>query len=192
MSHQDPYVEKATHEASLATKVHELHEIMERSKVWAAHDRRHRLALTSWQFAMLTTHGSTGLLHTRAMAPCSAEGLVFSFLCNSDSGKCGDIAQDSQVNISFSDASTTHWASVAGKASLVSGADKVKPFYTTEVKAVRALLVSSDADQRTVARRPWGRQAHGRLRRPSSPTDRGRACRDPLRASLPPARPVSR
>lgn len=111
---------------------------------------------------MLTTIGKNGLIHSRAMIPTSTKGLVFTFIGNNESGKYEDIKKNDQVNVSFSDgsefishnllffeanfdAATTHWASIAGKATMfnnTNAAEKIKEHYSIDVKAVSLLLLS--------------------------------------------------
>lgn len=88
---------------------------------------------------MLTTISAKGIPHARAMAPTSSKGNVYTFIGNKESGKYDDIKHNSIVNVSFSDGSTTHWASVAGHATIITfsdDAEKVKEMYSPDVKAV--------------------------------------------------------
>ena len=36
---------------------------------------------------------------------------------------------------------TTHWASIAGKAKIITDVEKIKPMYSADVRAVRPLLL---------------------------------------------------
>lgn len=85
---------------------------------------------------MLTTRSPEGLLHARAMSAAGTDGLVFSFLANTDSGKFDDLTHDEQVNISWSSPSTTNWASAAGKAQVKKDPEAIKPLWNPAVKAV--------------------------------------------------------
>jgi general stress protein 26 len=89
---------------------------------------------------MLTTRSPNGLLHSRAMSAAGTDGLVFSFIANTDSGKFDDLTHDEQVNISWSSPSSTNWASAAGKASVMKDAEHIKPLWNPMVKSVSALL----------------------------------------------------
>ena len=106
---------------------------------------------------MLTTKTSAGHMHSRAMGPCSTKGLVYTFIGNSESGKFQDISRDGgeEVNVTFSDGGTlivrfvmwrgstdgegivtTHWASIAGRAKIITDLEKIKAMYSAEVRAV--------------------------------------------------------
>lgn len=89
---------------------------------------------------MLTTRSPEGLLHARAMSAAGTDGLVFSFLANTDSGKFDDLTHDEQVNISWSSPSTTNWASAAGKAQVKKDPEAIKPLWNPAVKAVSRAL----------------------------------------------------
>ncbi|SCZ89994.1 BZ3500_MvSof-1268-A1-R1_Chr9g10667 [Microbotryum saponariae] len=126
----DPYTAKAASTASPAEKIKEL-----RDEV-----------INSSKFAMLTTRSKDGTLHSRAMSPASDKGLVFVFIANNESGKFDDLEHDENVNISFSDASSTNWASVSGKASILwhhcrtlsktmTDPESIKPFWNPALKA---------------------------------------------------------
>ena len=54
---------------------------------------------------MLTTKTAAGHMHSRAMGPCSTQGLVYTFIGNKESGKYDDIVRQGgeEVNVSFSD-----------------------------------------------------------------------------------------
>lgn len=89
---------------------------------------------------MLTTRSPNGLLHSRAMSAAGTDGLVFSFIANTDSGKFDDLTHDEQVNISWSSPSSTNWASAAGTASVLKDVEHIKPLWNPAVKAVSTLL----------------------------------------------------
>jgi len=84
---------------------------------------------------MLTTRGTDGNLHSRAMAPASTEGLHFSFLANSDSYKTDEIEADPHVNVSFFEPGSNHWASISGTAKLSKDRELVKKLWSPFVKA---------------------------------------------------------
>lgn len=67
-------------------------------------------------------------------ASADSAGLVFSFIANKESGKFDDLENDPSVNISWSDANT-NWASAAGKATVITDAEKIKPIFNPMVKA---------------------------------------------------------
>jgi len=72
--------------------------------------------------AMLTTRSSDGVLHARAMTPCSPHDktqLTLNFIGNNASYKFSEIENDSHVNVSFYDQKTTNWASFAGTARII-------------------------------------------------------------------------
>ncbi|KAG6375366.1 hypothetical protein JVT61DRAFT_2921 [Boletus reticuloceps] len=62
---------------------------------------------------MLVTRDSNGNLHSRAMAPANVEARL---LANNVSCKFEEIENDSHVNVSFFDPSSTDWASYSGRA----------------------------------------------------------------------------
>ena len=69
--------------------------------------------------SMLTSRNKDGFLHSRAMSPAFKENnLDFYYIANIHSGKTSELENDSHVNISYYDYSTTNWASVAGKATV--------------------------------------------------------------------------
>ncbi|KAN0091150.1 hypothetical protein V8E55_004716 [Tylopilus felleus] len=68
---------------------------------------------------MLVTRDSNGNLHSRAMAPANVSGdpqLNLIFIANTVSCKFEEIENDSHVNVSFFDPSSTDWASYSGRA----------------------------------------------------------------------------
>ncbi|KAH6914388.1 hypothetical protein BKA70DRAFT_1217936 [Coprinopsis sp. MPI-PUGE-AT-0042] len=90
------------------------------------------------QTAMLTTRSSQGQLHSRAMNPASKSnqtGLNFVFLANNVSHKFDEIENDSHVNLSFSDTSSTSWASIAGRARVSSDREEIKKYWNPAVSA---------------------------------------------------------
>ncbi|KAL8292019.1 hypothetical protein RQP46_001485 [Phenoliferia psychrophenolica] len=115
----DPYTAKSAQDASPSQKLKEVKGIMKASK-----------------FSMLTTQAAgTGLLHSRAMTPASDAGLVFSFVANQDSGKFDDLEEHPQVNVSWSDPSSTNWVSAAGKATILKDAASIKKMWSPMLKS---------------------------------------------------------
>ncbi|GAA6061788.1 hypothetical protein JCM10212_001394 [Sporobolomyces blumeae] len=114
----DPYTAKAEQDASVDQKKSELQSIIKESK-----------------FAMLVSRDADGALHSRAMSPASHQGLVFSFIANRESGKFDELANDPNVNVSFSDPSSSDWASVAGKAKIVTDVDAIKKLWNPMLKS---------------------------------------------------------
>ncbi|KAM0749353.1 hypothetical protein T439DRAFT_315583 [Meredithblackwellia eburnea MCA 4105] len=114
----DPYTDKSAADASPSTKIKEIRNVIKAAK-----------------FSMLTTQGTGGLLHSRAMTPASDKGLVFSFVANQDSGKFDDLQSNPQVNVSWSDPSSTDWVSAAGKASVLTDVETIKAFWTPTLKS---------------------------------------------------------
>ncbi|KAL1838098.1 hypothetical protein VTJ49DRAFT_3029 [Mycothermus thermophilus] len=117
----DPYKESnLDKEATLEHKVEDLSHFMKHCK-----------------FAMMTTRDAkTGLLMSRCMALAAQEtgGIDLLFHTNTTSGKTDDLASDSHINIAFL---TSHgeWASVSGKASVVTDRELVKKHYSDHLKA---------------------------------------------------------
>ncbi|KAJ8293495.1 Protein bli-3 [Rhodotorula toruloides] len=118
MAPNDPYTAKAQDDASPQEKIAELKNIIKETK-----------------FGMLVTRSADGQLHSRAMAPASHKGLVFQFIANTDSGKFDELDNDGNVNVSFADPSSTDWASVAGKASIVKDESTVKDLWNPTIKS---------------------------------------------------------
>jgi general stress protein 26 len=118
MAPNDPYTAKAEQDASVEQKKSELESIIKESK-----------------FSMLTSRDSNGDLHSRAMSPASHQGLVFTFVANRDSGKFDELANDSNVNVSFSDPSSTDWASVAGNAKINTDVEAIKKVWSPLLKS---------------------------------------------------------
>ncbi|GAA5896352.1 hypothetical protein JCM6882_000993 [Rhodosporidiobolus microsporus] len=94
-----------------------------------------RKIISECKCGMLVTRASDGALHSRMMYPASHEGLVFQFVANLDSGKFDELENDDSVNISFADPSSTDWASVAGKASVVKDVETIKKLWNPTIKA---------------------------------------------------------
>merc|ERR1712093_356632 len=104
----DPYKATNKDETSIQEKVEDLSEFVKACK-----------------FGMMTTRdGSSGALVSRCMALAAQEtgGIDLIFHTNTESGKTNDIDSDSHINISFLN-SSGEWASVSGKASIVTDRD---------------------------------------------------------------------
>lgn len=93
--------------------------------------------ITTSKYGMLTTRqsGSTRLV-SRSMALAGTEnnGVDLVFQINTESGKTDDIASDPDVNVSFLNAKGS-WASVAGRATIVTDREEVKKYYSPILKA---------------------------------------------------------
>jgi len=118
MAPADPYTAKASEDASLDQKKEELNKITKESK-----------------FSMLTSRSSDGQLHSRAMSPASTQGLVYSFIANRESGKFDELSNDPNVNVSFSDPSSSDWASVAGTAKVNTNVEDIKKLWSPMLKS---------------------------------------------------------
>lgn len=84
---------------------------------------------------MLTSRSPDGKLASRAMAPATTEGLVFSFYMNTDSGKTDDVETDPQVNVAYFDPKTTDWVSISGRAIINRDQTKIKKHWSSSLKA---------------------------------------------------------
>jgi len=117
----DPYTQKNLQgDASLKEKVEDLIAFAEKQK-----------------FCMMTTRiADSGLLVSRCMALAATEsnGIDFIFHANSESGKTDDLKSDSDINLAFLN-SSGEWASISGKADLVSDREQVKKYYSPALKA---------------------------------------------------------
>lgn len=118
MAPADPYTAKASEDASLDQKKEELNKITKEAK-----------------FSMLTSRSSDGQLHSRAMSPASTQGLVYSFIANRESGKFDELSNDPNVNVSFSDPSSSDWASVAGTAKVNTNVEDIKKLWSPMLKS---------------------------------------------------------
>ncbi|KAG8702298.1 hypothetical protein FRC12_009220 [Ceratobasidium sp. 428] len=115
----DEYTKKATNEKlTPQQKIDGLKEILATAKT-----------------GMLTTRGTNGELHSRAMAPASTEGLHFVFIANNHSYKTDEIEANPNVNLSFFEPSSSHWVSVAGIATLSQDKEKIKKLWSPLTKA---------------------------------------------------------
>ncbi|KAK0129232.1 BLI-3 blue-light-inducible Bli-3 protein [Cadophora gregata] len=116
----DPYTAKNKDETSIQEKVEDLSAFVKACK-----------------FGMMTTRdGSSGALVSRCMALAAQEtgGIDLIFHTNTESGKTNDIDSDSHINISFLN-SSGEWASVSGKASILTDRSVVKKYYSPTLKA---------------------------------------------------------
>ncbi|EIW83072.1 hypothetical protein CONPUDRAFT_152115 [Coniophora puteana RWD-64-598 SS2] len=87
---------------------------------------------------MLTSRDVDGNLHSRAMIPCaptSENQVTLLFIANNASHKFPEIQNDSHVNVSFCDPSSTDWASFSGKARLSQDRDLVKKHWSSMLTA---------------------------------------------------------
>jgi len=87
---------------------------------------------------MLTSRDVDGNLHSRAMIPCaptSENQVTLLFIANNASHKFSEIQNDSHVNVSFCDPSSTDWASFSGKARLSQDRDLVKKHWSSMLTA---------------------------------------------------------
>ncbi|KAL2153485.1 hypothetical protein VTH82DRAFT_4640 [Thermothelomyces myriococcoides] len=119
--HKDPYKEaNLDTDASLEQKIRDLSHFMAHCK-----------------FGMMTTRdANSGNLVSRCMSLAAQEtgGIDLLFHTNTESGKTDDLASDSHVNISFLTKSG-EWASVSGKASVITDRSLVKQHYSQHLKA---------------------------------------------------------
>ncbi|KAI9674177.1 MAG: BLI-3 blue-light-inducible Bli-3 protein [Caeruleum heppii] len=116
----DPYKAKNLDQAPLKDKVQDLVSFVEGCK-----------------FGMMTTKESDkGLLVSRCMAMAGKEtgGIDLVFTTNTESGKTDDLHTDPNINIAFINGSG-EWASIAGKAEVLTDRDVVKKYYSRQLKA---------------------------------------------------------
>jgi len=114
----DPYTAKNKDESSLKEKVEDLIHFAEKQK-----------------FCLLTTITPEGQVATRCMAVAGKEnnGIDFIFHTNTESGKTDDLDANPQVNLGFL-ASSGEWASISGKATVVTDRAEVKKHYSEHLK----------------------------------------------------------
>jgi len=89
------------------------------------------------KFCMMTTSiADSGLLVSRCMALAAKEsnGVDFIFHANSESGKTDDLKSDSDINLGFL-SSTGEWASISGRADIVTDREAVREHYSPALKA---------------------------------------------------------
>ena len=68
------------------------------------------------------------------MAVQETEGIDLIFHTNTESGKTDDLASDSKINIAFLN-SSGEWASISGKAEIITNREMVKKHYSRALKA---------------------------------------------------------
>ncbi|KAK3390074.1 blue light-inducible protein [Podospora didyma] len=94
--------------------------------------------MSNCKFCIMTTRdsNSSGNLVSRCMALAAKEtgGIDLLFHTNTESGKTDDLNTDPHVNISFLN-SSGEWASVSGKAEIVTDRALVKKYYSPTLKA---------------------------------------------------------
>ncbi|TQV98253.1 hypothetical protein V2A60_007991 [Cordyceps javanica] len=93
--------------------------------------------ITNSKYGMLTTRqsGSSRLVsRSMALAGTESNGIDLVFQINTESGKTDDIASDPDINVSFLD-SKGSWASIAGRATVVTDRDEVQKYYSPILKA---------------------------------------------------------
>ncbi|KAJ1025227.1 hypothetical protein NDA16_002731 [Ustilago loliicola] len=117
----DPTVQGAAHKGHDLTPQQKIHTLLEITKQTGT--------------GMLTSRSPDGKLASRAMAPATTEGLVFSFYMNTDSGKTDDVESDPQVNVAYFDPKTTDWVSISGKAVINRDPTKIKKHWSSSLKA---------------------------------------------------------
>jgi len=90
------------------------------------------------KMAMLTTRSATGELHSRAMHPAAFESesqVNLYFIANNASHKFEEIHNDANVNVSFSDPTSTDWASYAAKARVHQDKDLIHKHWSHRIGA---------------------------------------------------------
>ncbi|CAA7261784.1 unnamed protein product [Cyclocybe aegerita] len=88
--------------------------------------------------AMLTTRSADGQFHSRAMnpvAPDSDTDLTLTFIANNASHKFEEIQNDSHVNVSFLNPSTTSWASFSGRAKIIEDREIIRTKWSSTISA---------------------------------------------------------
>ena len=157
----DPYKATNKDETSLKEKIEDLVHFVEASK-----------------FGMMTTLAAdSGLLVSRCMALAGkvrvrvqllisgahdyqeTGGVDLIFHTNTESGKTDDLATEPKINISFIN-SSGEWASLSGKAEIITDRDVVHKYYSRQLKAWVGDLGDGKHDggpNGTRASRPWGR-----------------------------------
>lgn len=88
------------------------------------------------RFAMFSTHGADGHIHSRPMTTQEAEfdGELW-FFSSADSQVVREIEANPSVNVAYADEDKGLWVSLAGKASVLQDLAKQKELYTPMVKA---------------------------------------------------------
>jgi len=114
----DPYLAQAQNDdVTPAQKIEDLHKVIKNA-----------------QTGMLTTRAADGHLHARAMTPAgpySTTQVNLVFLANNASPKFKELQNDSNVNVSFFDTSTTHWASYSGIAKVIEDREVIRKYWSS-------------------------------------------------------------
>jgi general stress protein 26 len=88
------------------------------------------------EIAMMTTRRPDGMLVSRPMATQAfAEGADLWFVTTKESPKLAEIAQSSDVNLSYYKDRTREWISVAGTARVVEDRAKIRELYRPDWRA---------------------------------------------------------
>jgi len=118
----DPYKEKNAdnQQISLRDKVEDLLSFIEAQK-----------------FGMMTTRqNQSGLLVSRCMALAAREnGIDLIFHTNTESHKTDELHSDPHINVAFIKSGTGEWASLSGVASIETDRERVKGYYSQQIKA---------------------------------------------------------
>jgi general stress protein 26 len=87
-------------------------------------------------FAMLTTVGEGGSLHSRPMSTQRAEfdGNLW-FFTRASAPKVGEIEQEHHVNVAYAKPESQRYVSVSGRATVVRDRAKIKELWSPELKA---------------------------------------------------------
>ncbi|KAF9241596.1 hypothetical protein BU15DRAFT_73326 [Melanogaster broomeanus] len=116
----DPYSSIAENkDVTLEEKIKDLHKVIKGTKT-----------------GMLVTRDSNGNLHSRPMNPATPlndSQLNLIFLANNASYKFDEIENDSHVNVSFFDPSSTDWASYSGKARVTQDRDLIHKHWSSSI-----------------------------------------------------------
>ncbi|MFN7135082.1 MAG: pyridoxamine 5'-phosphate oxidase family protein [Myxococcales bacterium] len=88
------------------------------------------------RFAMLTTVGEHGVLHSRPMytQEMNEDGELW-FFTYSDSLKVSEVEHDQHVNVSYADPDKNRWVSVAGRARVVRDRAKMESLWRPTLRA---------------------------------------------------------
>jgi len=117
----DPYIEaNLDKSATLEVKINDLVTFVEKCK-----------------FCMMATRiASSGLIVSRCMALAGKEnnGVDYVFHANTESGKLDDLKSDPDINLGFLN-SMGEWASISGKADVITDRDEIQKYYSPELKA---------------------------------------------------------
>ncbi|KAF8197916.1 hypothetical protein BJ912DRAFT_922642 [Pholiota molesta] len=94
--------------------------------------------IKSTQTAMLTTRSADGHLHSRAMTPVAPDSetqLTLLFMANNVSHKFEQIDNDTHVNVTFLNPTTTNWASFSGTAKIIDDRDEIAKHWSSGMSA---------------------------------------------------------